>query len=148
MADILQAIFSNAILWMYFFVFGFKFHSLKFVQGLMWQHGNIWSGLWLALNSSSPGQNGRHFADGIFKCISSKENVSILIKILLKFVPKGPIDNKSALVQIMAWCQIGDRPLSEPMLTHTCSTRGRWVKKFHAISWTVLPQTSDAIWQH
>ena len=35
------------------------------------------------------------------------------------FVPKGPIDNNPALVQIMAWRQIGDKlkPVSEPMLT-------------------------------
>ena len=41
----------------------------------------------------------------------------ILIKISLKFVPRGPIDNNLALVQIMAWRRIGDKPLSEPMLT-------------------------------
>ena len=39
------------------------------------------------------------------------------IKISLKFVPKGPIDNNPAMVQIMAWCRIGNKPLSEPMLT-------------------------------
>ena len=37
--------------------------------------------------------------------------------ISLKFVLKGPIDDKSALVQMMAWHQIGDKPLPEPMLT-------------------------------
>ena len=41
----------------------------------------------------------------------------ILIKISLKFVPKGPIDNNPALVEMMAWRQIGDKPLSEPTLT-------------------------------
>ena len=41
----------------------------------------------------------------------------ISIRISLKFVPKGPIDNKSALVQVMAWCRTGDEPLPEPMLT-------------------------------
>ena len=45
------------------------------------------------------------------------EKFYILIKILLKFVSKGLIDNKTALVQVMAWCQIGDKPLFEPMLT-------------------------------
>ena len=40
----------------------------------------------------------------------------ILIKISLKFVPKGPTDNNPALVKIMAWRQIGNEPLSEPML--------------------------------
>ena len=32
------------------------------------------------------------------------------------FVPKGPIDNKSVLVQVMAWRRRGDKPLPEPML--------------------------------
>ena len=41
----------------------------------------------------------------------------ISIRISLKFVPKGPIDNKSALVQVMARCRTGDEPLPEPMLT-------------------------------
>ena len=40
----------------------------------------------------------------------------IVIQIPLKFVPKGPIDNNLALVQMMAWHRIGDKPLSEPML--------------------------------
>ena len=46
-------------------------------------------------------------------------------------VPKGPIDNIPALVQIMAWRRPGDKPLSEPMmarlLTHICVTRPQWV---------------------
>ena len=55
------------------------------------------------LNTLRPGQNGRHFADNIFKCIFLNENVWIPIKISLKFFPKGPINNIPALVQIMAW---------------------------------------------
>ena len=45
------------------------------------------------------------------------EKFRISIQISLKFVPKGPIDNKPALVQVMAWCWSGDKPLSEPMKT-------------------------------
>ena len=45
------------------------------------------------------------------------ENFFILIRISLKFVPKGPIDNKAALVQVMARRQTGDKPLPELMLT-------------------------------
>ena len=56
-------------------------------------------------------------ADDIFRCIFVNEKLYILIKISLKFVLKGQIDNNSALVQIMAWRQSGDKPLSEPMLT-------------------------------
>ena len=32
-------------------------------------------------------------------------------------IPKGPINNIPALVQVMAWCRPGDKPLSGPMLT-------------------------------
>ena len=38
------------------------------------------------------------FADDIFKCIFLNEKFCISIWISLKFVPKGLIDNKSALV--------------------------------------------------
>ena len=56
-------------------------------------------------------------ADDIFKCIFLNEKARISIKISLKFVPKGPIDNESALVQVMAWRRTGDKLLPEPMLT-------------------------------
>ena len=65
---------------------------------------------------SSPTQNGRHFANNIFKCIFLNENVRISIQILLIFVAKGSIDNKSALVQTMAWRRTGHKPLPEPIL--------------------------------
>ena len=32
------------------------------------------------------------------------------------FVPEGRINNTQALVQIMAWRRLGDKPLSEPMM--------------------------------
>ena len=69
------------------------------------------------VNSSPPGQNGRHFADNIFKGIFLNENVRISIQFSLKFVAKCTIDNKSTLVQVMAWLQTGDKPLPETMLT-------------------------------
>ena len=58
-----------------------------------------------------PGQNGRHYADGILRSILVKEKFDILIKISLKFVPKDPVYNNPALAQIMAWHQISDKPL-------------------------------------
>ena len=83
------------------------------------------------LNSLRPRQNGRNFADDTFKCIFLNENISISIKISLKFVPNGPINNIPALVQIMAWRRPGNKPLSEPMMvnlpTHICVTRPQWV---------------------
>ena len=68
------------------------------------------------INILRPRKNGQHFSDNIFKCIFLNENVWISNTIWLKFVPKGPIDNNTALVQIMAWRRTGDKPLSEPMM--------------------------------
>ena len=88
------------------------------------------------VNTLRPRQNGHHFTDDTFKRIFVNENVGVLIEISLKFVPKGPINNIPALVQIMAWVTAwrrpGDKPLSEPMMvclpTHICVTRPQWVK--------------------
>ena len=83
----------------------------------------------LTCNTLRPRQNGRHFADAIFKCIFFCENVWIPIKVSLKFVPKGPIDNKSSLVQVMTWRRTGDKPLPEQRMTHVCVTQPQWVKR-------------------
>ena len=82
------------------------------------------------VNTLRPRQN---FADNIFKSVFLNENVWILLKISLKFVPKVWIHNITALVQIMAWCQPGDKPLSELMmvnlLMHICTTWPQWIKQ-------------------
>ena len=82
-------------------------------------------------NSLRPRHNGRHFPDDIFKCIFLNESIWISFEISLKFVPKGPINNIPALVQIMAWRRPGDKPFSETMLvcllTNICVTRPQWV---------------------
>ena len=84
------------------------------------------------LNTFRPRQNGRHFPYDIFKRIFWNENVWILIKNSLTYVPKGPINNNPALLQIMAWRQtviwtyfglfsiawLGAKPLSEPILDY------------------------------
>ena len=46
---------------------------------------------------TSPGQNGRHFADDIFRSIFVNATFCTSIRISQKFVPKGLIDNKFAL---------------------------------------------------
>ena len=64
---------------------------------ISWMSVSFWCGhqvdLWGRLlkthsfiNTLRPIQNGRHFADDIFKCIFLNEKVSIAIKISLKFV--------------------------------------------------------------
>ena len=60
----------------------------------------------------SPRQDDRHFPDDILRRIFMNENVYISVKISLKYVPKGPVNNIPALIQIMAWCC----PLSESMM--------------------------------
>ena len=54
------------------------------------------------VNTFRPRQNARYFPDDIFMCVFLNKNVWISIKISLKLVPWGPINNISALVQIMA----------------------------------------------
>ena len=94
-----------------------------------WYHLVKWPKLegWHCINLSScqqnyitntlrPRENDRHFADDNLKCIFLNENVWISIKISLKFVPKSPINNILALVQLRAWYLPGDKPLSEPLV--------------------------------
>ena len=94
------------------------------------------------INTLRPRQNGCHFPDDIFKCFFLNENVSIAIEISLKFVPKGPINNIPALVQIMARRHPDDKPLSEPMmvnsLTHICVTRPQRVNSLMPGDTTVI----------
>ena len=100
------------------------------------------------INTLRPRQNGRHFPDDIFKCIFLNENVWILIKISLKFVPNGIINKTPASVQIMAWRRTGDKPLSEPMLvslpTHLCVTQPQWVE--HGIISECSTRTRPKLW--
>ena len=109
--------------------------SLMSFVSWYWQlycHWGHWKLLTMTpFNTLRPRQDGRHFPDDIFRCIFLNENTWIAINISLSFVPKGPIDNIPALVQIMAWHRSGDKPLSEPMMvslpTHICITRPQWV---------------------
>ena len=99
------------------------------------------AGLWW-VNRLRPGQNGRRFADDTLKCIFLNENDRISIKISLKFVPKGSINNILALVQKMAWRWPGDKPLSESMMfslpTHISVTQPQWVNNAYTavLHWT------------
>ena len=88
------------------------------------------------VNTLRPRQDGHHFADDTFKRIFFNETFRILIKISLKFVTKGPINNIPALVHIMVWRRPGDKPLSEPMMvslpTHICVARPQWVNSWNS----------------
>ena len=68
------------------------------------------------LNTLRPRQNCCHFFRRHFHMHFSQWIWKVSINISLKFVPKGPINSISALVEIMAWRRPGDKPLSEPMM--------------------------------
>ena len=61
--------------------------------------------------------NGPHFVDDISKFIFLHRNFCQFIEISQKFVPKGPVDLKSALVQVMAQHQTGKQPFFSPMMS-------------------------------
>ena len=68
----------------------------------------------------------------------------ISIQISLKFVPKDPIYRQSSLVQVMAWLQTDDKPLTEQMMSslliYFCVTRPPWVKGYlPAVGGGVVP---------
>ena len=116
---------QNGALWDIWCIMGF----LRWVYYI---HIKLWDVIpHPCLNTLRPRGNEQHFADDIFKRIFFNENVWISIKISLKFVPRGPINNISALVQIMVWRRSGNKPLSEPMMvslpTHIYVTRPQWV---------------------
>ena len=55
-------------------------------------------------------------ADDIFNYIFLNEYDRIPIQISLKYVPRSPIGDKPALVQVMVWRRTGDKPLPGPMV--------------------------------
>ena len=85
---------------------------------------------WMCLTHWGQNKNGGQFTI-IFKPIYSNEKKIYLIQISLKYFPKVPINNMPILVQIMAWCQPGYNPPSEPimvsLLIHIYVTRPQWV---------------------
>ena len=78
------------------------------------------------LNTLRLRRNVRLFTGGLYKCIFLNENLGLSIKISLKFVPEGSVNNVSSFIHIMAWHRSGDKPLSETMivelLTYICVT--------------------------
>ena len=84
------------------------------------------------INTMMLREDGCCFPDDILKRIFLNGNFLIPIKISLKFVPRGPINNIAALVQIMVWRLPGNKPLSEPMMgnlrMHIRAIQPQWVE--------------------
>ena len=90
-----------------------------------------------------PRHNDHHFPDNSLKCIFSNENVWISIETSLNFIPKVPINNIPALVQIMVWHQPGNKPMMVSLLKHICITRPQWVKES---PWVVMTLWDILTW--
>ena len=71
----------------------------------------------------------------MFTILQMTFSCSIMIHILLKFVPKSQILNNSSVVQVMAWSWTGDKPLPDPMLTQVHDTMGH-----HKFTRNYIPQ--------
>ena len=102
--------------WCYLCIYGLSKHTFGMESMLCCPGQQAYCPAAGCLDTLRRRQNGRHFPDDIFKWVFLNENIWILLKISLKFVPKVRINNIPALVQIMAWHQPGDKPLSEPMM--------------------------------
>ena len=76
------------------------------------------------------------------------ENVRMSIKISLKFVSKGPINNIPVLVQIMAWPRLGDKPLPEPMMVKVPTRHLLGLNELHddVIKWKHFPCYWPFVW--
>ena len=71
---------------------------------------------------------------------SQMKTYELRSKFHCSFVPRGPINNIPALIQITVWHRPGDKPLSESLMTrlstHICVTRPHWVKgKLWSVFW-------------
>ena len=74
-------------------------------------------------------RNGRHFASNLFRCILLNKNFDILIQISPTFVLEDPIDNRPALVHVMAGTQQDTEPLPESALWCHMALLDHWESK-------------------
>ena len=85
---------------------------------------------WVTLTTrrSEKSNSRRHFDKS--ECISFNEKVFIWASIPLKIVPRCPIDNKSAMAQVMAWYTWW----WHWSLTHICVNRPQCVKAIMSVA--------------
>ena len=92
--------------------------------------------------NSPPRQNGCHFGRWHFQMHFFNENDSIPIRIPLKCIPRSTVDIKPALVQVVAWHRLGDKPLPEPMITQFTDA---YMRHYGEMSWKG-PKWYRVIW--
>ena len=117
------------------------------VLHMVWRKYSI--NLIFRFDTLRPPENGRHFADCIFKFIFLYEDCFMSIQISPNLVPNDPINNKPALVQIMVpkkrhaitktndglvyWRTYASLDLVE-LIDHSGSYSGNWLNKDSLIS--------------
>ena len=91
------------------------------------------------------------FTQTIFSdAFSWMKSCVFFIKISPKFVPKSPIDNNTALVKIMAWRRIGDKPLSDPNADpihwriYAALGEDDLKSKYHSMQWKLFMFCQDS----
>ena len=93
-----------------------------------WWH----QGTWCNINSLAPGKFEQHFRYLLFQIISVTDGWGISCKLALRWMSLDLTDDKSTLVQVMAWCHQATRHyLSEwwpKPLSPYGVTRPQWVK--------------------
>ena len=90
------------------------------------------STVWWLFNSLAPGGFENIFQNVFFKLISWIDTLSNSCETALRSMPQNPSDDKSTLVQVMAWC----RQAASHYLSQCCPrslspygvTRPQWVK--------------------
>ena len=86
-------------------------------NSIWWQASLMKTYLSPSLNTLRLRQNGHHFADNILKIIFSNKNSVFFFNWNFTEISSWGFNWQiSSLVQIMAWCWIGDKPLSEPIM--------------------------------
>ena len=84
----------------------------------VWKYNKVYQNCFFVhyLNTLRPTQNCRHITDDILKCMFLNENAWFLIMTSLMYALGGLIHNVAPLVQVMAWRQTCNKPLSEPVM--------------------------------
>ena len=123
----------------YLIIFKSSPHSAAFLR--QWTR----AALVQIINSLAPGGFENIFQNVFFKLISWIDTLSNSCETALRSMPQNPSDDKSTLVQVMAWC----RQAASHYLSQCCPrslspygvTRPQWVNGFsfvghQAITWT------------
>ena len=95
-----------------------------------------------------PRQNGGHFANAFSNSCYSKAIDIFRFKFHWTWFPRVKSTNEAEMVQIVAWRQTGDKPLSEPMrgwfiaayIRHPASMNFHYIKRYLAGTFIVIHQ--------